>query len=123
MNSIVVILVLLTGLCYFGGSYCPPSLKKYKEMILGILVGYVLNLMLNSNVDGWQGGEENGLRNFCNRILNKINKNERFSHHEYAEITRDIGKMDVTDNCNFNGEIVTGRGNMITYLLQNHLNP
>lgn len=121
MNSIVVILVLLTGLCYFGGSYCPPSLKKYKEMILGILVGYVLNLMLNSNVDGWDNsakGEE-----FCSKINEKIEKNDRFTQSEFTDILSMMESMDSTDTCIFKGETVTGASGVILYLLSHNLQP
>jgi len=42
MNQLMLVVVALCALCYFGGNYCPAVLKKNKEMLLGVVVGMAI---------------------------------------------------------------------------------
>jgi len=39
MNNLILILVLVVGLCYFGEKHCPAVLKQNKQILLGALIG------------------------------------------------------------------------------------
>ena len=52
MNTLMMVVVALVVLCYFGGSYCPSVLKKNKEMLLGVAGGLVLCSFFGMRLEG-----------------------------------------------------------------------
>ena len=52
MNPLIIIIVALVALCYFGGNYCPSVLKKNKEMLLGVVVGIALCSFMDMRLEG-----------------------------------------------------------------------
>ena len=52
MNPLIIIIVALVALCYFGGNYCPSVLKKNKEMLLGVVVGIGLCSFMDMRLEG-----------------------------------------------------------------------
>ena len=55
MNPLIIIIVALVALCYFGGNYCPSVLKKNKEMLLGVVVGIGLCSFMDMRLEGMTG--------------------------------------------------------------------
>ena len=52
MNTLLIILVVIVGFCYFGKNKCPKVLKDNKEMLLGVLVGLALCSFMSVNLEG-----------------------------------------------------------------------
>jgi|TARA_B110000879_G_C10978323_1_gene434371 hypothetical protein len=52
MNMLMIVVVALVALCYFGGNYCPAVLKKNKEMLLGGAVALVLCSFFGMRLEG-----------------------------------------------------------------------
>tara|TARA_B110000902_G_C13791372_1_gene392221 strand:+ start:26 stop:496 length:471 start_codon:yes stop_codon:yes gene_type:complete len=52
MNMLMLVLVALVALCYFGGNKCPKALKDNKEMLLGVLVGLALCSFMGLRLEG-----------------------------------------------------------------------
>ena len=51
---LMIVVVALVALCYFGGNYCPAVLKKNKEMLLGGAVALVLCSFTGMRMEGLQ---------------------------------------------------------------------
>ena len=52
MNTLMMVVVVLIVLCYFGGKYCPSVLKKNKELLLGVAGGLVLCSFFGLRLEG-----------------------------------------------------------------------
>ena len=52
MNMLMLVVVALVALCYFGGNKCPKVLKDNKEMLLGVLVGLALCSFMGLRLEG-----------------------------------------------------------------------
>jgi hypothetical protein len=52
MNNLMLLLVALVALCYYGGKYCPAVLRQNKEMLLGGLIALVLCSFFGMNLEG-----------------------------------------------------------------------
>ena len=52
MNLLMLVVVALVALCYFGGNYCPSILRQKKEMLLGVVIGLVLP-SVGVNIEGF----------------------------------------------------------------------
>ena len=55
MNNLMLLLVALVALCYYGGKYCPAVLRQNKEMLLGGLIALVLCSFFGMNLEGMTG--------------------------------------------------------------------
>ena len=53
---LMLVVVALVALCYFGGNYCPTVLKKNKEMLLGVVGGLVLSSFFGMRLEGLVSG-------------------------------------------------------------------
>ena len=53
---LMLLVVALVALCYFGGNYCPSVLKQNKKMLLGVVVGLALCSFMGVNLEGLNGG-------------------------------------------------------------------
>ena len=53
MNQLMLVVVALVALCYFGGNYCPAVLKKNKEILLGVVGGLVLCSFSGMRLEGF----------------------------------------------------------------------
>ena len=53
MNQLMLVVVALVALCYFGGNYCPAVLKKNKEILLGVVGGLVLSSFFGMRLEGF----------------------------------------------------------------------
>ena len=53
MNMLMIVVVALVTLCYFGGNYCPAVLKKNKEILLGVVGGLVLCSFFGMRMEGF----------------------------------------------------------------------
>jgi len=53
MNPLMLVVVGLVALCYFGGNYCPSVLKQNKKMLLGVAVGLVLCSFSGMKLEGY----------------------------------------------------------------------
>ena len=49
---LMLVVVALVALCYFGGNKCPKVLKDNKEMLLGVLVGLALCSFMGLRLEG-----------------------------------------------------------------------
>ena len=56
---LMLVVVALVALCYFGGNYCPSVLKKNKELLLGVAGGLALCSFMGLRLEGWCGCENN----------------------------------------------------------------
>ena len=56
---LMLVVVALVALCYFGGNYCPTVLRQNKEMLLGVAVGLVLCSFMGLRLEGWCNECEN----------------------------------------------------------------
>ena len=52
MNQLILVVVALVALCYFGGNYCPAVLKNNKKMLLGVVVGMALCSFTGLRLEG-----------------------------------------------------------------------
>jgi hypothetical protein len=52
MNQLMLVVVALVALCYFGGKFCPSVLRQNKEMLLGVAVGLVLCSFMGLRLEG-----------------------------------------------------------------------
>jgi hypothetical protein len=52
MNTLMLLVVALVALCYFGGNYCPSVLKQNKEMLLGGAIALVLCSFFGMRLEG-----------------------------------------------------------------------
>jgi hypothetical protein len=52
MNMLMIVVVALVALCYFGGNYCPAVLKQNKKMLLGVVGGLVLCSFTGMRLEG-----------------------------------------------------------------------
>jgi len=52
MNNLMLLVVTLVALCYYGGKYCPAVLRQNKEMLLGGLIALVLCSFFGMNLEG-----------------------------------------------------------------------
>ena len=50
---LMLVVVALVALCYFGGNYCPTVLKKNKELLLGVVGGLVLCSFMGLRLEGF----------------------------------------------------------------------
>ena len=57
MNQLMLVVVAVVALCYFGGNYCPAVLKKNKEMLLGVVVGLVLCSFFGMRLEGFDSAD------------------------------------------------------------------
>ena len=53
MNMLMLVVVALVALCYFGGNKCPKVLKDNKEMLLGVAAGLVLCSFFGMRLEGF----------------------------------------------------------------------
>ena len=66
MNKLVLLVVALCALCYYGGNYCPAVLKKNKEMLLGGAIALLLCSFMGlegitgTPLDGRRQGDDTG---------------------------------------------------------------
>ena len=60
MNQLILVVVALVALCYFGGNYCPAVLKNNKKMLLGVVVGLVLCSFFGMRLEGMVEGPSLG---------------------------------------------------------------
>tara|TARA_B110001450_G_scaffold64557_1_gene61161 strand:+ start:115 stop:564 length:450 start_codon:yes stop_codon:yes gene_type:complete len=49
---LMLVVVALVALCYFGGNKCPKVLKDNKEMLLGVLVGLAICSFMGVRLEG-----------------------------------------------------------------------
>ena len=52
MNTLILILALVVGLCYFGEKYCPAVLKQNKQILLGVLIGLGSASFMGVGIEG-----------------------------------------------------------------------
>tara|TARA_B110000285_G_scaffold162411_1_gene181378 strand:- start:267 stop:491 length:225 start_codon:yes stop_codon:yes gene_type:complete len=52
MNQLMLLVLGLAALCYFGGNYCPAVLRRNKEMLLGGAVALVLCSFFGMHLEG-----------------------------------------------------------------------
>ena len=52
MNMLMLVVVALVALCYFGGNKCPKVLKDNKEMLLGVVIGLALCSFMGLRMEG-----------------------------------------------------------------------
>jgi hypothetical protein len=52
MNTLILILALIVGLCYFGEKYCPAVLKQNKQILLGVLIGLGSASFMGVGIEG-----------------------------------------------------------------------
>jgi len=52
MNTLILILALIVGLCYFGEKYCPAVLKQNKQLLLGVLIGLGSASFMGVGIEG-----------------------------------------------------------------------
>jgi hypothetical protein len=53
MNMLMLVVVALVALCYFGGKFCPSVLRQNKEMLLGVAVGLALCSFFDMRLEGF----------------------------------------------------------------------
>ena len=53
MNNLMLPLVALVALCYYGGKYCPAVLRQNKEMLLGVAIGMALCSFMDLKMEGF----------------------------------------------------------------------
>ena len=54
MNNLMLVVLAVVALCYFGGGiYCPKVLSSNKEMLLGVLVGLALCSFAGLKLEGY----------------------------------------------------------------------
>ena len=59
MNNLMLVVLAVVALCYFGGGiYCPKVLSSNKEMLLGVLVGLALCSFAGLRLEGFESEEE-----------------------------------------------------------------
>jgi len=59
MNQLMLLVVALVALCYFGGNYCPAVLRQNKEMLIGVVVGMSLCSFMGLRLEGMAPIEKN----------------------------------------------------------------
>jgi drug/metabolite transporter superfamily protein YnfA len=52
MNQLMLLVLGLAALCYFGGNYCPAVLRQNKKMLLGVVVGLALCSFFGMHLEG-----------------------------------------------------------------------
>jgi hypothetical protein len=53
MNTLMLVVLAVVALCYFGGGkYCPKVLSGNKEMLLGVFVGMALCSFAGLRLEG-----------------------------------------------------------------------
>jgi hypothetical protein len=58
MNTLMLIVLVVVVLCYYGGKYCPTVLSSNKELVLGVLVGLALCSFAGLRLEGLQVSRE-----------------------------------------------------------------
>ena len=58
MNTLILILALIVGLCYFGEKYCPAMLKQNKQILLGVLIGLGSASFMGVGIEGFTVSKE-----------------------------------------------------------------
>jgi hypothetical protein len=58
MNQLMLVVIAVVALCYFGGNYCPTVLRQNKEMVLGVSVGMALCSFMDLRMEGFDSPEE-----------------------------------------------------------------
>jgi hypothetical protein len=53
MNNLMLLVVALVALCYYGGKYCPAVLRQNKEMLLGVAIGMALCSFMDLKMEGF----------------------------------------------------------------------
>ena len=70
MNSLMLVVVALVALCYFGGNYCPSVLKQNKKMLLGGAIALVLCSFFGMNLEGFNLASNDGAIQFQESCCN-----------------------------------------------------
>jgi len=96
MNMLMIVVVALVALCYFGGNYCPAVLKQNKKMLLGVVGGLVLCSFTGMRLEEFEADEyvasgccdsQKAMSTDCTRMWG-----EGHEINDIAEIQKEIAK-------------------------------
>tara|TARA_B000000532_G_scaffold241929_1_gene235071 strand:+ start:587 stop:913 length:327 start_codon:yes stop_codon:yes gene_type:complete len=58
MDTLMLVVIALVALCYWGGRFCPKVLSSNKEMLLGVLVGMALCSFAGLKLEGFESVDD-----------------------------------------------------------------
>jgi len=85
MNNLLLIVVAVVGLIYFGGPNVPSVLRRNKEMLLGVVVGLIIGPFMGVGLEGFGQEDYRNCMYEAQEIIDSCNAQWSSSHPSETE--------------------------------------